>query len=190
LTGRASFLGGLGTGIVLTIATILLYQLFATPAAAVRVSAPPRPTAAPIMVQAAGAVQNPGLYNLPATARIDDVVKAAGGLSEQADGDLLNLAARVTDGQRVVIPRKGATGAPAPVSAGGSLAAPTAVGRISLNRGSMADLESLPGIGPATAQRIVEQRQRSAFTSVEELLELKIVNSGTFARIKDLVGVE
>jgi len=186
LAGRAAFSAGLGAGIVLAVTAMLLYQLFGGPAEAVRVTTPPRPTPAPIVVQAAGAVRNPGLYSLPATARVDDVVRAAGGLDDEADGDAVNLAARITDGQRLVIPRAGA--APVPLADG--IAAPTGTPRISLNHGSAADLEALPGIGPATAQRILEQRQQAAFTSVEQLLDLKIVNSGTYARIKDLVGVE
>lgn len=168
---------------------------------------PPRPAPSPVVAQVAGAVRQPGLYTLPATGRVEDAIQAAGGPADDANLDAVNLAARVSDGQRVVVPRRAlTTGEPAvgravppgaevaraadeiPASAGD--APPPAERRVNLNTATLAELDSLPGVGPATVQKIVDQRQRAPFTSVEQLLELKIVNSATMARLRDLVTVE
>ena len=190
-----------GAGVAVAAAGFLGYQLLFAQTSGVRVAPLPRPTPPPVVVQVSGEVRAPGLYHLPTVARVEDAVSAAGGPTEDADFDQINLAARVTDGQRVVVPRKGDGLAAAESSAvlgdaarttstNSAAPAPARGKRLNLNVASLAELDALPGVGPVTAQKILDQRQKSRFTTVEQLLDLKIVNSATFSRIRDLVTVE
>ena len=158
----------------------------------------PRPTPSPpsmtqIVVHVSGAVESPGVYQLPIGSRIDDAIKTAGGALPDADLNRLNLAARVADGQQVVVPRRLAQVSPAPVAGSGPAAAvssPT-TGRVNVNTASIPELDALPGVGPVTAQRIVAYReQHGPFARVEQLREAKLVNTPTFEKIKDLVATE
>lgn len=196
-----------GAGFALATSGFVVYQLFLAPQTAVRVTTPPRPVPSPVVAQVAGAVRQPGLYTLPASGRIEDAIQAAGGPADDANLDAVNLAARVSDGQRVVVPRRAQAGS-APAAGAAPLPGPDAapaadVGpapataepplaerRVNLNTATLAELDSLPGVGPATVQKIVDQRQKAPFTSIEQLLELKIVNSATMARLRDLVTVD
>jgi competence protein ComEA len=123
-----------------------------------------------VYVHVAGAVRRPGLYRLPHGARIAVALKRAGGPTPRAELTTTNLAARVRDGQQVVVPVRGRAARPlAPVAAGGSAAS----GRISLATATQAQLEELDGIGPTLAARIVEYRdEHGGFRSVEELGEV------------------
>lgn len=179
---------------VATTAGFLLYQLFGAP------SAPPRPVstrpAAPaLVVQVAGEVREPGVYSLPGTGRVEEAIRLAGGPTEEADIGRVNQAARVSDGQKIVVPRIGAGFHEGTAESGGQAAGnvvgPRSAGeRVNLNTASFAELDALPGVGPATAQKILEQRQRSAFHSVDQLVELKLVNAPTFQRLRDLISVD
>ncbi|MBI2756510.1 MAG: ComEA family DNA-binding protein [Chloroflexi bacterium] len=191
-------------------AVFLVYLLVIQPGAGTRVvQSVARPTPVPLVVQVAGAVRDPGVYRLDPDGRLADAIRQAGGLSEDADESALNLAAKVTDGQRVTIPRRAtaSTSAAAPLAGDDprpaappvgqpvqrsteAAGAPQKPGRINLNTASAAELDTLPGVGPVTAQRILEQRQKARFTRVEDLLDLKIVNAATFGRIKDLLTVD
>jgi competence protein ComEA len=132
---------------------------------------------AALVVHVAGAVVAPGVYELPATARIADAVAAAGGPSEDGDLDGINLAAAMIDGQRVHVPVIGevdpaqvASGAGAGAAAAVAPGATVALEPIDVNSATAADLEQLPGIGPATAAAIVDDRQRNGpFASVDDL---------------------
>jgi competence protein ComEA len=190
-----------GAGVAVSAAGFLGYQLLFAQSSGVRVAPLPRPTPPPVVVQVSGEVRTPGLYHLPTVARVEDAVSAAGGPTEDADVDQINLAARVSDGQRLVVPRKGdglaAPGASVPLgdaalspSTNAASPAPARGKRLNLNAASLVELDALPGVGPVTAQKIVDQRQKSRFTTVDQLLELKIVNSATFSRIRDLLTVE
>lgn len=135
----------------------------------------------PLLVHVAGAVRHPGLVALPAGARVIDAITAAGGPTGSADQGAINLAARVTDGQQVVVPKRGA--APA-----GSAAAPAASAPISLSTATAEQLETLPRIGPALAARIVAYRDaHGGFSSVDELGEVGGIGPKTLAGLKDLV---
>jgi competence protein ComEA len=149
----------------------------------------PSPTAQPdLVVYISGEVLRPGLYTLPPGARIADLVEMAGGLSPEADGARINLAARVQDGQQIDVPLLGE-----------AAAAPTAVppvpgsavlSRINVNLATAQELEQLPGIGPARAQAIIAYReQHGPFASVEELLKVDGIGPTTLERIRDLVTV-
>jgi competence protein ComEA len=130
------------------------------PLEAVQASAP-----AALVVHVVGAVRRPGLYRLREGSRIADAVARAGGATRRADVSLVNLAAPVADGAQVVVPRR------APVAAGGGAATATApAGPLHLNTATLEQLDELPGIGPTTAQKILDFRdEHGAFTSVDEL---------------------
>ncbi len=135
----------------------------------------------PLLVHVAGAVRHPGLVALPAGARVIDAVTAAGGPTGSADQGAINLAARVTDGQQVVVPKRGA--APA-----GAAAAPAASAPVSLTTATAEQLETLPRIGPALAARILAYRDaHGGFSSVDELGEVGGIGPKTLAGLKDLV---
>jgi competence protein ComEA len=144
------------------------------------------------VVHVAGAVATPGLYRLPVDARLADAIAAAGGPAPGAEVDRLNLAAKVADGQRIGVPRRGdpigaATGDDAAASAtGGS----ESTGPVDLNTATAAQLETLPGVGPATAARILDQRTRQGgFKSVRDLLRVPGIGERRFADLKDRVRV-
>ena len=154
-----------------------------------------------VTVHAAGQVAAPGVYSVPAGARVADLVVAAGGLLPEADVDRLNLAARLVDGTRVYIPRKGespppeaAVGDPG-AGAGGTGAAGGAgpggaTGPVDLNTATAAQLDTLPGVGPATAAAILTYRSRHGrFKSVTELLEVPGIGPAKLEAIRPLVTV-
>ena len=131
-----------------------------------------RQTEPRVYVHVAGAVRRPGLYRLPRGARVASALELAGGPGRRADLTGTNLAARVQDGQQIVVAVRGRTPAPAaPTGAAG--AAPAGGAKISLARATQAELEELDGIGPALASAILEYRDaHGGFRSVEELGEV------------------
>jgi competence protein ComEA len=165
------------------------------PAAAAGAAEPPAtretPAGKEVVVHVAGAVTRPGLYRLPVDARVADAVTAAGGSVNGADADRLNLAAKITDGQRIAVPRKGEPALPAPSEAGsGGPDGADLGGPVDLNTATAAQLETLPGVGPATAARILDQRTRQGgFKSVRDLLRVPGIGERRFADLKDRVRV-
>jgi competence protein ComEA len=145
-----------------------------------------KPAAAKLLViDVAGAVRRPGIYRVRAGSRIDDAIAAAGGVTAKAELDAVNLAAPVADGEQVVVPGRGSVGAPAagPPAAGSSPSAP-----LDLNTATAEQLDSLPGIGPVTAQKILDYRQQhGAFHSVAELEGVPGIGPGRLAQLKGLV---
>jgi competence protein ComEA len=142
-----------------------------------------RPRAAPgLVVDVEGAVRRPGLVHLSPGSRVADAVARAGGTTRKADRTGVNLAAPVSDGQQVVVPRRGSVGS-APAGAGGAPAS----GPVSLSSATAEQLDALPGVGPVTAQKIVDYRtQHGAFHSVDELDAISGIGP---ARIADLRGL-
>jgi len=145
-----------------------------------------RPAAAKLMVvDVAGDVRRPGLYKLPAGSRIDDAIAAAGGATGKAQIDAVNLAAPVADGEQVVVPGSGAGGA-ATVSSPAAGSSPSAP--LDLNTATLEQLEALPGVGPVTAQKILDYRtQHGAFHSVAELEGVPGIGPSHMAQLKGLV---
>jgi competence protein ComEA len=144
-----------------------------------------------VVVHVAGAVVAPGVHTLPAGSRVVDAIEAAGGLTAEADGSRINLAAPLTDGERVYVPKVGEV-APAPVagaSAGLGAGGP-ASGPVNLNDADEAALDALPGVGPATAAAIIEHRnQIGHFTSVDQLLDVRGIGEAKLEQLRPLVTV-
>ena len=143
------------------------------------------PAARQVVVHVVGAVASPGLYRLDEGSRVDDAIRKAGGATAKAALDLVNLASPVADGQQVLVPRKGETvGAAAP-------GAPVAAGqRVHLNSATLEQLDSLPGVGPVTAQGILDYRtEHGAFQSVEELDAVPGIGPARLERLKELVDL-
>jgi competence protein ComEA len=148
---------------------------------------PGRPAAEPeVLVQVAGEVGRPGVYRVPAGSRVNDAVARAGGLARRADPAGVNLVARVQDGQQVVVPRRGAGGAAVTeVGASGGASAAAATGPVSLSSATVAQLDTLDGIGPTLAQRIVEYRQsHGGFSSIDQLRQVDGIGEKRFAALK------
>jgi competence protein ComEA len=171
-------------------------KLLASPSSDVALpppAAPPTETAkaAPtqLVVDVVGAVRRPGLYRLVEGARIAAAVARAGGATSKANLSLINLAAPLADGQQVVVPGRGAA-AGAPVAPVGSSAAPGAPsGPVHLNTATLEQLDSLPGVGPVTAQKILDYRQKhGSFSSVDELDAVPGIGPARMDQLKDLVA--
>jgi competence protein ComEA len=159
---------------------VVVQQPVASPSLATTV---PTPVAALIVVHMSGEVLVPGVYKLPIGARVDDAVRAAGGVTVDGDVHRLNLAARLADGQHLVVPRKSD-----PVALSATSASSPAPALINVNTATVAELDGLPGVGPVTAQRIVAYReQHGPFTRVDELHDAKLVNAATLEKIRELI---
>jgi competence protein ComEA len=148
----------------------------------------PTPTTGDVVVHVAGAVTHPGVARLPGGGRVTDAVAAAGGATRDADLDQVNLAARVSDGDRIYVPRRGETPPPVPAGAAGST--PAKSGPVDLNSAGVEQLDALPGVGPATAKAIVDYRSRKGrFRSVDDLLSVPGIGPAKLATLKSLVRV-
>jgi competence protein ComEA len=154
-------------------------------------TAMPTATAQPavIVVHVAGAVAEPGVYELPAGSRVGAAIETAGGPSRRADPGALNLAAPLADGERVYIPKVGETVPRVPVEdAPAGSAAPA--GPVDLNRATAEELDTLPGIGPTTAAAIVDHREENGpFASVDDLEAVRGIGPAKLDAIRDLVAV-
>jgi competence protein ComEA len=128
------------------------------------------------VVHVAGAVRHPGVYRLPAGSRVTDAIRRAGGFAGGANQDAINLAARLSDGQQVVVPGPGTM---APASAGGSS------GPVSLGSATVEQLDGIEGIGPVTAQKIIDFRdQHGGLSSVEQLDEVDGIGPSTMETLR------
>jgi competence protein ComEA len=148
-----------------------------------------------------GAVVKSDVYFLPAGSIIKDAIAAAGGFTAEADRERINQALELQDQQQIHVPRLGEQDAPPPVQSApvsqrsspgsGVNAAPVSGGLINLNHASLEELDSLPGIGPAIAGRIIDYRQNNGnFKSIDELTEVSGIGPATLAKIRPLVTVE
>ncbi len=137
-----------------------------------------------IFVDVSGQVMKPGVYNLKGDARIQEALVAAGGLSSDADREYvskyMNLAQKVTDGMKLYVPKVSEN------MKGSAIAGTNQAGLISINSGSLSDLDKLSGVGPVTAQRIIDGRP---YASLDELVSKKAINSSVFTKIKDQISL-
>jgi competence protein ComEA len=154
------------------------------PPPAATVATPP----ARVVVHVVGAVRRAGLYRLAQGDRVADAVARAGGATRKADLSLVNLAALVSDGEQIVVPRRGAAVAAAG-SGGAAGAAGASSGPVHLNGATIEQLDALPGVGPVTAQKIVDYRQKhGAFSSVDELDAISGIGPARLDQLRDLVA--
>jgi competence protein ComEA len=137
-------------------------------------------------IDVVGAVRRPGLYRLPRGSRIADAVARAGGATHKAQLELVNVAAPLADGEQVVVPRRGSAAASAPSS---STAGVQAAGPVHLSTATAEELDSLPGVGPVTAQKIIDYRQQhGGFSSVDELDAVPGIGPARMEQLKGLVA--
>ena len=148
----------------------------------------PVPTEKPIIVYITGAVPRAGVYALPQGARVQDAISAAGGFLAEAEKSQINLAALLEDGEKLDIPfLEGAS--PILATPGATVEAATTE-LININTASAAELETLPGIGPTTAQKIIDYREQNGpFVNAEDIINVSGIGPGTYERIKDLITV-
>lgn len=142
-----------------------------------------------IVIDVSGAVLRPGVYHLPIDSRLQDALTAAGGMSNEADQEViakqLNLAAKLTDGAKVYIPKAGEQPIANSEVANGNSGA-SGSGLVNINSATESQLDELSGIGPVTAQKIIDNRP---YGSIDELVQKKIVGNSVFEKIKDSISV-
>jgi competence protein ComEA len=150
-------------------------------------------------VYVTGAVAHSDVYFLPAGSIIKDAIIASGGFTPDADLERINQALELQDQQQIHVPRQGETNSPPPVQGGLPAAAaaphrsvaPAAAAPINLNTATVEELDTLPGIGPAIAQRIIDYRATAGgFKNVEQITEVSGIGEATLAKIKSLVTVQ
>jgi competence protein ComEA len=178
--------------LVLALALVALLAIAGKRLAGAGATQPPRVAAAPepvvvgalrrrLVVHVAGAVRRPGLYRLREGARIADAVARAGGAARRAELSAVNLAAPLVDGAQVLVPLRGPAGSPP----GGE---PAAAGPVSLGSATVEQLDELPGVGPVTAQKIVDYRaEHGPFRSVDDLDAIPGIGPARLEQIRDLV---
>jgi competence protein ComEA len=180
--------------IVLALAALILFQSLRTSPRSIELSTSTplptpemTPTARPLRVYVSGAVRYPDVYALPPDSIVKDAMMAAGGPADDADLNRINLAASVADGQQVYVPRLGEESPPVQPPSGQS----SSGGMVNINTADAADLESLPGIGPTLAQRILDYRQaHGPFAQIQELMEVSGIGPATFEGIRDLIKTD
>ena len=145
---------------------------------------PLRAESAPkLVVHIVGAVRHPGLYRLPDRSRIADAVARAGGPTQKADLTAVNLAAPVSDGLQVVVPAR------TPPGGGGPEPGATAQGPVHLNTATLEDLDALPGVGPVTAQKILDYRQQhGSFASIDELDAIPGIGPARLEQLREVAA--
>jgi competence protein ComEA len=159
-------------------------------AAASSLSATPSPSAV-LIVDVTGAVRRPGVFEFQQGERVIDAVDRAGGARDNADLTLLNLAAPLTDGQQILVPKKGATTAPVPGTTGGSPGSSGSSGAlVNINTADEATLETLNGVGPVLAAAIIQYRtEHGPFASVDQLDEVSGIGPATLEDLRSQVTV-
>jgi competence protein ComEA len=150
----------------------------------------PTPLPGPIKVFVSGEVLNPAVYELPAGAIIQDLVRSAGGFTELAGQDVVNLALTLSDGMHIHVPGQEEEISIPVVSGGAGTGGLSDDGTVNINMATLQDLETLPGIGPSLAQAIIDYRElNGAFTQLEDILEVPGIGPAKFEGLKDLITV-
>ncbi len=189
--GQVAFLSIVGIVILAVIYAILRRPEPSSPPLVITLQ--PRPTAEPatstpatIDVYVSGAVKKPDVYTLPLNSNVKDAITAAGGAIAEADLDRINLASRLSDQMQVYVPRKGEGAPPAPNGSTPS----AATEKININTASVEELDKLPGIGPSTAQAIVDYRTKNGpFKTIDGIKDVPRIGDALFEKIKDQITV-
>jgi len=161
----------------------------------------PLPTPAPLVVYVTGSVIRPGVYSLPRLSRVSNAIEAAGGLSTDADQSAVNLAARLLDGQKIVVPKistpiqgtniAATTTGSQKTAPQASVATPSIDNPLNLNTATQEQLDLLPGIGPTRAADIIAYRtQHGSYKTIDEIMKVSGIGQTTFDRIKALIYVD
>jgi competence protein ComEA len=184
LSRRALVLGAVALALALTLAG----RVFRDAGTAYEAPAPAAATkpasATQVVVDVVGAVRRGGLYRLPQGSRIADAIARAGGATKKADLELVNLAAPVADGTQIVVPVRASKAA----VGGGEAGSSTPAGPVHLNAATLEDLDALPGVGPVTAQKILDYRQaHGSFHSIADLDAVPGIGQGRIEQLKGLV---
>ena len=200
LLDRVSMRPGAAIGLVVVavlgvvVAVAIAWQARARPVTAIAppalASASPRASVGVVVVDVAGKVRRPGLVTLPSGSRVADALRAAGGARPGTDLSSLNLARKLVDGEQILVgaPTSAAISPSTTSGSSSGVGSPGAV--VNLNAATVADFDSLPGIGPVLAQRIVDWRTtHGGFTSVTELRQVSGIGESKYAQLKDLVRV-
>jgi competence protein ComEA len=151
--------------------------------------------AADVVVYVCGAVRTPGIVRLPAGARVAEAVELAGGATGKAELAGVNLAAKVVDGQQIVVPERGAgplaaSGVAGGAASGGSSAASAPVAPVNINTATLEQLDALQGVGPATAQKIIDYRTANGpFKRIDDIKNVSGIGDAKFAAMKDSIAV-
>lgn len=159
-----------------------------------------------VRVQVSGAVLEPGIYDLPANCRVEEAISAAGGLTENADSERVNLVRKVRDGMQIRVPVKNAArtsrtqrksaqaksglGESASKKYGSAKSGSGMMQSVRINSAGVSELQQLPGIGPALAQRIVETRNSGRFSSADDLLRVPGIGKAKLAKLRNYVEVD
>lgn len=161
----------------------------------------PPPTTKPIAVHITGAVAKPGVYHLPINSRVEDVIQEAGGVISSADIEMVNMAATLEDGMKVNIPQKSTAVVAVNVADVSDSETenektdeeennvPSSTFPVNINTATQAELETLPGVGPVTAQKIIAYRTENPFQLIEEIQKVPGIGPATFEKLKDLITV-
>jgi len=150
----------------------------------------PVPTEKPIVVHITGAVPRPGVYALPEGARVQDAISAAGGFLAEADKGFINLARVLEDGELLEIPYTEGFSPVVPTPVQNIIIPGADTDLININTATSFELESLPGIGSTTAQKIIDYRDENGpFFTTEDIINVSGIGPGTYERIKDLITV-
>ena len=176
-------------GVFIGLLASALIWLASSPPRGAAVNLQALPTTPPLVIDVRGEVLRPGVYELPLGSRVEDALAAAGGLTLKADQTKINRAALLTDGEQISIPSKLATRVIGDSTIGiGSTQTPSEL--VNINTADLTALDSLPGIGPALAQRIIDYRDANGpFQSIEEIMNVSGIGQSIFDNIQSLITV-
>lgn len=133
-----------------------------------------------------GEIKKPGVYKMKAGTRMDDLVKEAGGLTEDADIDLINLSEKLVDEERIIVPAKGASNNTDETS---HAASSVQTKKININTADIYELTSIPSVGEKTAQKIIDYREKKKFKKIEDIMNIEGIGENKFKNMKDYISV-
>lgn len=133
-----------------------------------------------------GEIKKPGVYKMKAGTRMDDLVKEAGGLTEDADIDLINLSEKLVDEERIIVPAKGASNNTDETS---HAASDVQTKKININTADLNELTSIPSVGEKTAQKIIDYREKKKFKKIEDIMNIEGIGENKFKNMKDYISV-